>query len=154
MQEAVTNYKMYIELREILKHTEASVVKKIPKAFLKKLDSVDANGYEFKYDVSKPLKEQKILTLTKELLAGLYIKYCCSEEEAKQLTQKCVANDSIANKDFGINWKRNSNNSQQKTQVDNNQQIQEQEEVTDVAVYQKHGFFFNLINKIKNFFRR
>lgn len=143
MEETIEDYMIYVELKEILKYTDKSIVKKIPQRVLDKINSVNSNGYKFTYDVSKELNEQNILQKTKELLSGLYIKYCCDEATSNRLIKKCKENDEIAYKQYEINWDKKTKNDD----------IVENETVTDLVV-QKQGFFTKIFNKIKSLFKR
>lgn len=147
MEETIEDYMIYVELKEILKYTDKSIKEKIPEKFLNKINSVNSNGYKFTYDINKELNEQDILQKTKELLSGLYIKYCCDELTAKRLTEKCKLNDEIAYKQYEIKWDK-ENSKQKKTE-----NISKNVTATDLAV-QKQGFFAKLLNKIKSIFKR
>lgn len=147
MEDTLKDYKSYIELREILKYTDSNVANNIPKKVFEMLNSINGNGYKFEYDFTKSLNEQKISKQTKELLAGLYIKYCCDEKTSKELIEKCKLNDEIAHKQYEIQW--NKKNSKQK-KLEN---ISENNNTTDLVV-QKQGIFTKIINKIKSIFKR
>ena len=145
MEETIEDYMIYIELKEILKYTDKSIVEKIPQRVLDKINSVNSNGYKFTYDVSKELNEQNILQKTKELLSGLYIKYCCEEATANKLIKKCKENDEIAYKQYEINWDKNK--------IEKIDDTVENESIKDLVV-QKQGFFTKIFNKIKSLFKR
>lgn len=146
MEETIEDYMIYVELKEILKYTDKSITEKIPQKVLNKINSVNSNGYKFKYDINKDLNEQDILQKTKELLSGLYIKYCCDEATAKRLTEKCKLNDEIAYKQYEIKWDKKDKQKKIEDTVEN-------DAVTDLVV-KKQGFFAKLFNKIKSIFKR
>lgn len=146
MEETIEDYMIYVELKEILKYTDKSIIEKIPQKVLNKINSVNSNRYKFKYDINKELNEQDILQKTKELLSGLYIKYCCDEETAKRLTKKCKLNDEIAYKQYEIKWDKNNKQKKIEDTVEN-------DTVTDLVV-KKQGFFAKIFNRIKSIFKR
>ena len=93
MEQAISDYKIYIELREIIKYLEPKIKNKIPQRLIEKLNSVNYSDYKFVYDFSKELNEQKVQSKTKELLSGIYLKYCCDEPRKTELINKCKSND-------------------------------------------------------------
>lgn len=143
MEEISKEYKSYIELREILKYADSSIVNKIPKSIFKKLDSIEDNGYKFRYDLSKSLNDQKILKQTKELLAGLYIKYCCDENTSKRLIDICKQNDEKYYKQFEIEWNKNNKiDNLSRNKMDTN------------LVKQDQGTLAKIFYKIKKLFKK
>ena len=146
MEETIEDYMVYVELKEILRYTDKNIVNKIPQRALDKINSVNSDGYKFTYDISKDLNEQDILQKTKELLSGLYIKYCCNETTAKRLTEKCKLNDEIAYKQYEIKWDKNDKQKKIEDALEN-------DSVTDLVV-QKQGIFAKILNKIKSIFKR
>lgn len=145
MEDIINDYRVYIELREILKYTDKSINDKIPKRVFSLLNSVNSNGYEFSYDFSKNLDEQKVSPKTFELLSGLYIKYCCDEEKAQKLIKICKQNDEDINKKFEFNWHEHK--------ADKRTETVKNEQVTNLTVI-KENIFTRIINKIKNIFKR
>ena len=151
MEESLSDNKVYIELREILKYTEYDILKKIPQRVLDILNSINDTNYNFKYDFSKSLNEQKIQTKTKELLAGLYIKYCCDEKKAQELIKKCKENDEKFENQFEVKFR----NERKETVNDIPENINQMENETGKElIVVKKNIFSAIINKIKEFFRR
>lgn len=80
--------KAYTELNEILKYIPKEFISKIPKAkYQNYIKNRDIN-YKFFYDSSQSLENQKILKLTKILIANLYIDYWANDEEKKAIRIK------------------------------------------------------------------
>ncbi len=72
-----------VELNVILENTSSEVVSKIPKKFIKFLNSIASKTYHFEYDKTKSLEEQNIKPKTKGLIALIYKDYLCDEQEKK-----------------------------------------------------------------------
>ncbi len=70
-----------IQLNTILNMMSDDVRKKIPKEFLEEIGKHKLRSYAFKYDYSKPLDEQPINDITREMLALIYKDYLCDSEE-------------------------------------------------------------------------
>ena len=80
---------------------------------------------------------------TKELLSGLYIKYCCDEQEANELLEICKENDKKIEHQYDINWKKNESISDSVA-----------DSVTDLTIVKNENIFIRFINKIKSIFKR
>lgn len=154
MEETLQNYKVYIELKEILNHVEPSFKNKLPKNLIQRLDNLNNNEYNFNYDTTKPLNEQKILKQTKELLSGLYLKYCCDEAESTELIKICKENEVTRSKDFEVNWEERkqkaSNTESIEETIDKEEKVSEQNSL-QIIEETKDSFIKRLINKIKRF---
>ena len=144
MEQISEEYKSYIELREILKYVDLEIVKKIPNQIISYLNSISSSGYEFKYDFTKSLNDQNIHKHTKELLSGIYIKYCCDEKTAKELMEKCKNNDVKPSTSFE---NINSNQFESIQSTANNEKA-----VTGLSNTKK-SFFSSLFSKIKKLFK-
>ena len=73
------------ELLEIFKYLEKTIKEKIPINLEKKLIQLRNENYVFKIDKTKSLNEQKILPETRQILSMIYLKYCCTEDEATEI---------------------------------------------------------------------
>ncbi len=81
------------ELIEIFKFVDEPVLEKIPEKLKEELERISNKEHEFKIDKTKSLSEQKMLPQTKELLSGIFIKYCCREEDGNEILVACKEND-------------------------------------------------------------
>ncbi len=147
MEQTIKDYKVFVELKEILKYIEDDIFEKIPKSIIEKINAVDSNGYSFKYDFSKKLNEQKIELKTKQILSSLYIEYCCDEQKKEELLEKCRKNDIEYAKSVEINWdersaikKKNDENS-----ISN--------DISTELIVKKKGILSIIIDKIKRLFK-
>ncbi len=81
------------ELIEIFKFVDEPVLEKIPEELKEELERISNKEYEFNIDKTKKLSEQNMLPQTKELLSGIFIKYCCREEDGNEILVACKEND-------------------------------------------------------------
>lgn len=81
------------ELIEIFKFVEEPVLEKIPEKLKEELSRIADKNSKFKIDKTKKLSEQKILPETKQLLSGIFIKYCCRQQDGEEILVACKEND-------------------------------------------------------------
>lgn len=81
------------ELIEIFKFIEEPVLEKIPEKLKEELNKIANKEHRFEIDKTKKLKEQNILPETKQLLSGIFIKYCCRQEDGEEILVACKEND-------------------------------------------------------------
>ncbi len=87
------------ETTEILKYFNSSFVSKISSGFLKQLKELAKNSDKTVIiDKNKSLKDQKILSQTKDLISILYYKYIATDEEKKELIKIWKNNDVLYQK--------------------------------------------------------
>lgn len=73
------------EVLEILKHIDIEDYKKIPNKFIKFLTIKQSKDYIVNIDYSKSLGEMNLRNKTKAMLAIIYNRYICDEQEKKEL---------------------------------------------------------------------
>ena len=77
--------KAFREVYEIISHMKEEDAKLISPDYLKEIyDSADWN-YDFKYDVKKSLKDQKVSEDAKFILSLIYMRYFASVKEKVEL---------------------------------------------------------------------
>ena len=76
------------ELYEIFKYLDEDILKKIPEDLKKQIDLRKNPNYIFNLDKNKALKYQNIMEETKQVLSVMYLRYCCTEEEAEEILDK------------------------------------------------------------------
>lgn len=81
------------ELIEIFQFVEEPVLEKIPEKLKEELERIANKEHTFKVDKTKKLTEQKTLPETKQLLSGIFIKYCCNQEDGNEILVACKEND-------------------------------------------------------------
>ena len=70
-----------MQLNVILSNLSEKDRKKIPHNILSEIKKYKSNKYVYKYDFSKTLLEQEMLSLTKELLYYIYTRYLETSNE-------------------------------------------------------------------------
>lgn len=64
-----------LELNVILSNLPENERKKIPERILNEINKYKSNKFTYKYDYSKSLNEQEMLSLTRLMLCNIYKKY-------------------------------------------------------------------------------
>ncbi len=132
------------ETTEILKYVNYSFASKISSDFLKQLEELARNSDKTVIiDKNKSLKDQKILSQTKDLISILYYKYIATDEEKKELINIWKNNDILYQKRISEYYAPDN--------IFKNKKIQN-EEISDKElpmVIQKKS----VIEKIKDFFK-
>ena len=77
-----------VEVNCILRNSTPQIIHKIPLKFLKFLKRIESPTYKFEYDKSKKLNEQNLKPETRNLIALIYKKYICKEDEKKVLIKE------------------------------------------------------------------
>ena len=91
--------KALTELSEIFMYTSNDIVSQIPKEILNSIESNKDNNYKFKYDITKDFEEQNLMELTKQILSGIYLAYCCNQQEKQELLKTLRKNELTKLKD-------------------------------------------------------
>lgn len=88
LKEIELNYrKAYTELYEIIKVLSENQKEKIPKTFIENIKNNADKSHEFKYDMTKPILEQKLMIETLALVVEVYERFLAPEEE-KEIWKK------------------------------------------------------------------
>lgn len=77
----------YVEVLEILNYLKKEEYKKIPKEYIIYFQNNLNRDYIFKYDISKPLKEQNVLSETKLILFFLFEEFGANDNQRKRIKQ-------------------------------------------------------------------
>lgn len=142
-----SNYKVICkELFEILKNTDDEVLNKIPKSLIDKIkENMDIN-HEFKVNSNKEMFEQDVCQDTKLLLASIYLKYICNDEERIVLESKIKDSKERLNQvyeDMKIEF-----NDEFFSREESNNNSKETSEITALVEVKKENIVIRLINKI------
>ena len=85
MEESLMYSNVASELLEIFKYLDKGLKEKIPQKLKENLDEIRNKEYKLNIDKTKTLNEQELLPQTRQVLSIIYLKYCCSPEEAKKI---------------------------------------------------------------------
>lgn len=77
----------YVEVLEILNYLKKEDYKKIPKEYIIYFQNNINRDYIFKYDISKTLKEQRVLSETKLILFFLFEEFGANDNQRKRIKQ-------------------------------------------------------------------
>lgn len=88
MEDSLIYSNVASELLEIFKYLDKELKEKIPEKLKESLKNITNKEHNFKIDKTKELKEQNILPQTKQILSIIYLKYCCSSEEANKIIEE------------------------------------------------------------------
>ena len=94
----------FAETLDILNHTRKEDVLKISPKFIEYLKSNASQTYISKLDHSKEIKDIDLSIKTKAILAIIYKKFWCTEEEAKDFDNKLKINE----KNYQLELEKNS----------------------------------------------
>lgn len=135
------------ELLEIFKYLEKNVREKIPTDLEKKLIEFKNEEYVFNIDKSKSLNEQELLPETRQILSMIYLKYCCSEDEANEIL------NAKKNKDLEIEKFKSEKYSIDKIFA-TEEKIEEPSNMEMIVYEEESSVYKKIINKIKAFFEK
>lgn len=140
--------KRLVEVDEILKYLDEEELLKIPEEIRNSIKEKKDKEYCWKYDITKPLKEQNVSRDTIAFLSYLNMEYLLDEKQKELMIQI-----------HKLNEKKERNKIQKYCTEDlfskNKSQQQEVKKITNVQdiVEYKEDFFTRMINKIRNFLR-
>jgi len=141
MENTIMLSRVATEVNQIIDHLEDSLKNQIPQSVKKQMEELEDKTYSFKYDENQNYENQKLMVESRQLFSAIFMKYCCSEEERRELIRKCKQNDERRNQETLEIFKKEPENKQQKTI---------QEEVLPVET--KKTFMKRVFEKIKKFF--
>lgn len=84
---------IFSEITEIFRYIDFETLNKIPRDIKQKIYNNANPKHDFRYDVNKAIKEQDIMEDTKDLIAIIFLRFCCNEEEKAMLLNECVENE-------------------------------------------------------------
>lgn len=137
------------EVLDILEHTREEDVLKISPKFMEFLKNNSSKTYVPKLDHTKEIKDMNLSTKTKTILAIIYKKFWCSEEEAKTFDRKLNVNE--ANYQLELQQKYDADKLFKKKSEDNKIDYDTTKSKVFLVEYEQ-SIFKKFINKIKRFF--
>ncbi len=75
--------KIAVEVLTIIDLFDSKLKEKIPKDFIRNLQSVKSDNYRFSYNFNKALEEQDIFPQTKGIIAYIYSNFICDKQTRK-----------------------------------------------------------------------
>ena len=148
-QKTLERKKAYVEILEILKRVDKKLVDKIPQKLIDFLNKNKDEEYYFKYDDTKRLKEQKLSSITLDLLGMLDLNYWCENEEEKQKLIKKYSEKEKKYQDE-LREKYNPDNIFEKRKVDTTPVAENMQ----IAEYKEPTWYKKIFEKILSIFKR
>ena len=136
-----------VEVLDILDHMNAKDVERVPNKFIEFLKENASKEYKCNLDYSKKVNDMELKQETRGLLALMYEKYWCPEEEKEELKKNFYENEKKYQEE--LREKYNPDNIFSKKQ-DN---IIEPENNQTQLIEYKESVFRKLLNKIRTFFK-
>jgi len=136
-----------VEVLDILEHMNANDLARVSKKFINFLKENASKEYKCNLDYSKKLNDMELKEETRGLLALMYEKYWCPEEEKEELKKKFYENEKKYQEE--LIEKYNSDNIFSKSQ-DNI--IKPENNQTQLIEY-KESVFRKILNKIREFLK-
>jgi len=139
-----------VEILDILKHMNINDLAKVSGNFIKFLRDNASKNYKCKLDYSKNLNDMELKKETRELLALMYEKYWCPEEEKQDFQNMLNENEKQYQEE--LREKYNPDNLFKKRN-EIKEEIEEPLNIVSMIEY-KEPLIKRIINKIKDFFRK
>ena len=136
-----------VEVLDILEHMNDDDLARVSNKFIEFLKENASKNYICNLDYSKKLNDMELKQETRGLLALMYEKYWCPEEEKEELKKKFYENEQKYQED--LREKYNPDNIFSKKQ-DN---IIEPENKQTQLIEYKESVFRKILNKIRTFFK-
>lgn len=136
-----------VEVLDILEHMNANDLEKVSNKFIEFLKENASKNYICNLDYSKKLNDMEIKEETRGLLALMYEKYWCPEEEKEELKKKFYENEQKYQKELREKYNLDNIFSKKQENI-----IKPENNETQLVEY-KETFFKKILNKIKAFFK-
>lgn len=144
--------KRLVEVDEILNYLSEEHLLKIPEEVRKAIKENKDKEYFWKYDETKPLKDQDVSRDTIAFLSYLNMEYLLNEKQKEYMQQLHELNEKkleeAKSEKYSVDDLFKRNKSQQEKSKET-EQVQEQ-----ALVEYKESFFEKLINRIKKLFHK
>lgn len=137
------------EVLDILKHTEETLTKKIPKKLIEIWESIASKTYKVNIDYTKKVENMNLKPKSKAIISMIYRNYWCDAEERKEYDSILIKNEEEYQEEC-----RKKYNPDDIFKINNKyEQINEEIKEPDIVPY-KENIFQKILNKIKDFFAK
>lgn len=140
----------FVEVLDILKHTEKEAVDKIPKKLIELFEKNASETYTANLDHSKEIADMNLKTETLSILSMIYRNYWCTPEEKIEYDKLLNENEAKFQKE--LYEKYNPDNIFKKPETENVEKEVSPE--TLPVVVKKDSFYQRLVNFLKNLFKK
>lgn len=142
--------KRLVEVDEVLNHLSEENLAKIPQEIKKMISDNKDKNYVWKYDETKPLKDQNLNRDTIAFLSYLNMEYLLNEKQ-KEFMKK-IYKDNEKKHEEAIKEKYNADSLFKKKDTIINSQIKDEKPKEVFMEVYKESFVKKIIKKIKSFF--
>lgn len=147
----VSTYAMaYTEVLEILKYIPKEEYNKIPKEKIEFYEKNKDNNYSYTFDISKPIKEQKISRKANSVITSLYMEYFATPIQKEKLELILKYNEEKYQEE--LRKKYNPDNLFKNRVKDKNKNLEESEIQKVNIVEYKESIFVKFKKWFKNIF--
>ena len=149
---SIVQRKAYSEVLDILNHTRKEDVEKISPKFMDFLKTHSLQSYISEIDFSTNLKEMHLQSQTWAILAVIYRRFWCNEEERQEFDEKLKVN-MLKTPNSQIEFKHQ--NLFDKVEYINSEIKEDKlQDSKKELIVVKESFWKKIINKVKAFFHR
>lgn len=138
-----------VEFNCILENSSKTIIEKIPSKFLEFIKNIESKTYRFSYDKSKCLKEQNLKPETRGLIALVYEKYICNDDERREYIKQCktvmIEQERLKREKYNPNDLFNK---------EDKNDIQKSKKEVQIEVSKKENFLQKIIKKVKKLFKK
>jgi hypothetical protein len=138
-----------VEFNCILENSSKTIIEKIPSKFLEFIRNIESKTYRFSYDKSKCLKEQNLKPETRGLIALVYEKYICNDDERREYIKQCktvmIEQERLKREKYNPNDLFNK---------EDKNAIQKSKKEVQIEVSKKENFLQKMIQKVKKLFKK
>ena len=136
----------YKEVLEIFKYISVEEINKIPTDIIEMFEKNKDKDYNYKIDINKPFKEQKLLQETEAILANIFRDYWATPYQKQKIIEKENYDNSIIEKE-----KKEKYNSDNLFNNNKNTELEENNvKNTNLPVeVKKNNFLRKILNNIK-----
>ena len=144
--------KRLVEVDEILSYLSEEDLLKIPEEIRNTIKENKDKEYFWKYDETKPLKDQEVSRDTIAFLSYLNMEYLLNEKQKEFMQQLHEANEKKMEEAKIKKYSAEDLFKKNKSQQEEPKEIEKEQEMS--LVEYKENFFLKLISRIKNFFEK
>ena len=144
--------KRLVEVDEILNYLAEEDLLKIPEEVRNTIKENKDKEYFWKYDETKPLKEQDVSRDTIAFLSYLNMEYLLNEKQKEYMQQLHESNEWKIEETKAEKYRAEDLFKRNTTQQEETEEIEQEQELS--LVEYKENFFTKVISKIKNFFAK
>ena len=135
------------EILEICNYLDKEIFLQIPKKIIENLNKIKNENHSFKIDKSKSFEGQNMLKETRDIISILFLKYCCTKEEANAIIKE--NNETLIVEETEKEDKYSTDNIFKRKD-----QYETKQDIIQLIPTEEEPFYLKIIEKIKNLFNK